>query len=246
MTYNIGDLNGQRPVLDNVVKTIARHGVPDLIFLQEVNDEPEVSCIASSLGLAHYVFHPYKQRNKGPAILSRHPLSDPETLNFKASPKGYCALTARVRLEGFEMIGCSLHLDSVREVKNNGNKVGLSLGTGLKVLRREVLGDTARSRSVEELLAWMAGRHSHGIIFGGDFNTIPFSKTIRKMSDRYRNAGSSLSDYLTGTYKKSSLPLAPRIDFIFHSRNIGCRGAHVVKQSDGDHFPVRAVFELGS
>ena len=103
-----------------------------------------------------------------------------------------------------------------------------------------------RSRSVDELLAWVSTRPHKDVIIGGDFNTVPFSKSIRAMGKVYKDAMQSSTDYLTGTYKKSSLPVEPRIDFIFHSGNIRCREASVARDSAGDHYPVRAVLEWSS
>ena len=50
--------------------------------------------------------------------------------------------------------------------------------------------------------------------------------------------------YLTGSYNKLSLPIKPRIDFIFHSPEIQCQEASVIKESAGDHYPVRALFNI--
>ena len=125
MTYNIGDLNGRRPELEDVVRIIIDEGIPDLLLLQEVAGEKQAFTLADSLGMPHYVYSNNKGRSYGPAMQSS-------------------------------------------------------------------------------------------------------------------------TDYLTGTYKKSSLPVEPRIDFIFHSGNIRCREASVARDSAGDHYPVRAVLEWSS
>ena len=52
-------------------------------------------------------------------------------------------------------------------------------------------------------------------------------------------------DYLTGSYIKSTLPVDPRLDFLFYSKDLECLGASVVRRSAGDHYPVRAVFGDG-
>jgi len=82
------------------------------------------------------------------------------------------------------------------------------------------------------------------IIIAGDFNTIPFSKAIRKMGKKYNDALWPSFDYLTGSYNKLSLPIKPRIDYIFHSQGLERITASVIKESAGDHYPVRAVFDL--
>ena len=51
-------------------------------------------------------------------------------------------------------------------------------------------------------------------------------------------------DYFTGTYLRSTLPVDPRLDFLFHSKDLECLSACMVKQSAGDHYPVQAVFDF--
>ena len=87
-------------------------------------------------------------------------------------------------------------------------------------------------------------REFQHVIIGGDFNTVPFSKAIRKMGKIYDDALWPSVDYLTGSYNKLSLPIKPRIDYIFHSPDLKRITASVIKESAGDHYPVRAVFDL--
>jgi len=90
----------------------------------------------------------------------------------------------------------------------------------------------------------MSAKSSDHVIIGGDFNTVPFSKAIRKMGKIYDDALWPSFDYLTGSYNKFSLPIKPRIDYIFHSPGLKCNTASVIKESAGDHYPIRAVFDL--
>jgi endonuclease/exonuclease/phosphatase (EEP) superfamily protein YafD len=84
------------------------------------------------------------------------------------------------------------------------------------------------------------------VIVGGDFNTVPYSKAIRRMGTVFEDALWHTPDYLTGSYIKSTLPVDPRLDFLFYSKDLECLGASVVRRSAGDHYPVRAVFGDGS
>jgi endonuclease/exonuclease/phosphatase (EEP) superfamily protein YafD len=43
---------------------------------------------------------------------------------------------------------------------------------------------------------------------------------------------------------KLSLPIKSRIDYIFHSSDLKCITASVIKESAGDHYPILAVFDL--
>ena len=243
MTYNTGEIGGRQRSLEKVAGVIKSRGVPDLLLLQEVSGEKEASGLAKSLGLPYYLYTDYQGTKSGLAIISRQALFRPGTLYFKASRKGHATLAAELMVDGCSLLVCSVHLDRIHEITKK--MVDISWATALSVLKREIMEDTIRSDSVEELLPWIAARQSDHTIIGGDFNTIPFSKTIRKMYRAFDDALWPSLSYLNGSYKKLSFPFSPRIDFIFHSPDIECKEASVIKESAGDHYPVRAVFDLG-
>lgn len=245
MTYNIGDINGHLVALEKVADVIKMRGVPDLLLLQEVHGESEASALAGNLGLGYYLYSHHQGKKFGLALISRKPLSKVEILYFEESQSGYAALAAELMVEGRRILVCSLHLDRIDPVQITENMAVVSWETALGLLKTELTEETIRSRSVDQLLPWIAARQSDRIIIGGDFNTIPFSKTIRTMSKVYDDALWPSFNYLNGTYKKLSFPISPRIDFVFHSPDIECKGASVIREGVGDHYPVCAVFDLG-
>ena len=245
MTYNIWDLNGKRPAVEDVVGVIRSEGIPDLILLQEVRGEAMAFEIAEALGLSHHVYHEFKGKTYGAAIVSRVPLTDTRFLLFKAGKTGRGALMAHIVVNGRKVRVCSAHLDRIESVKVEKEGVEISWGGALGVLTREITEETVRSRSVDELISWVSSGNPGGIIIGGDFNTVLYSKAIRKMGTVFEDALWNSPDYFTGTYIKSTLPVDPRLDFLFYSKDLECRGASVVRRSAGDHYPVRAVFGGG-
>ena len=122
--------------------------------------------------------------------------------------------------------------------------IDLTIGTALRLLKNELVQETSRSRSVEELLSWVSAQNYEKIIIGGDFNTVPFSTAVRKMNGRFKDTLWPGLNYFAGSYNKLSLPIKPRIDYIFHSPGLKRITASVIKESAGDHYPVRAVFDL--
>ena len=246
MTYNIWDLNGKRPTVEDVVKVIRNGGVPDLILLQEVRGEGMAFKISEALGLSHHVYHEFTGKTYGAAILSRVPLSDVGFLPFKAGKTGRGALRAHMVVNGRKVRVCSAHLDRIESVKVEKDGVEISWGGALGMLTREITEETVRSRSVDELPSWVGAGSPGGVIIGGDFNTVLYSKAIRKMGTVFEDALWNSPDYFTGTYIKSTLPVDPRLDFLFYSKDLECLGASVVRRSAGDHYPVRAVFGDGA
>ena len=240
MTYNIGTLNGDRIGLDKIVKAVKRKALPDLLLLQEVHSEKEAIDLAKNLGFEHYIYSNYESGKDGLAIMSRYGLCKSGIIYLNK----YAALAAEILINGRSVLVCSVHLERIRPIEIKNNMVELPWKTALQFLLTELTQDTPRSRAVDKLLPWLAGRQSDCIIVGGDFNTVPFSKSIRKMEKVFDDALWPSLDYLTGSYRKISLPITPRIDYIFHSPDMKCNAASVIKESAGDHCPVLAVFEL--
>lgn len=240
MTYNIGTLNGERIGLDKIVKTVKRKALPDLLLLQEVHGEKEACDLAKNLGFEHYIYSNYESGKDGLAIMSRYALCKSGIIYLNK----YAALAAEILINGRSVLLCSVHLERIRPIEIKNNIVELPWKTALQFLLTELTQDTPRSRAVDKLLPWLAGRQSDCIIVGGDFNTVPFSKCIRKMEKVFDDALWPSLDYLTGSFRKISLAIKPRIDYIFHSLDLKCNTASVIKESAGDHCPVLAVFEL--
>jgi endonuclease/exonuclease/phosphatase family metal-dependent hydrolase len=247
MTYNIWDLIGRQPAVVDIANAIRCEGMPDLIMLQEVRGENMAVLLSKALGLSHHLYlglHVHGVEDFGLAMISRYPLNNSKFLYFKNSRMGRAALSADVIVNGRKVCVCTVHLDRIDSIKIHKTGIEISWGGALRVLINEILKDTVRSRSAEELLGWIGSGNPDGLIIGGDFNTIIYSKTIRKIARFFKDALLYSQDYFTGSYLRGPLPVGPRLDFLFHSSDVECLGASVVKKSAGDHYPVRADFDM--
>jgi endonuclease/exonuclease/phosphatase (EEP) superfamily protein YafD len=81
-------------------------------------------------------------------------------------------------------------------------------------------------------------------VAGGDFNTFPFSMAVRRMNAVFEDAFWLSPAFFKGSYVGLSLPLNPRIDFIFHSSGLSAKDPAVHEQTAGDHLPVSAVIAI--
>ena len=239
MTYNIWELNEKRPAVKDVVEVVRSEGIPDILLLQEVRGEDMSLLLSSALGLPHHLYRQADGQKYGLAVLSRYPLTDNMFFYFKSSKMGRGALKATATVNDRKVRVCSVHLDRIDSVKVNKHGIDLTWGDSLYLLAHETTDETVRSRSVEELLDWVG---SESVIIGGDFNTVFCSKAIRKMGAVFEDALSHSPDYFTGSYLKSGLPVDPRLDFLFHSHDLECLGACVIRRTAGDHYPVRGRF----
>lgn len=243
MTYNIGDIN-PKPLLKDVAEVIRRYGVPDLLLVQEIAGKKAASRLSHMLGLGHFTYSNYKGKKHGLAILSRIPITVPQTYYFEQSNRGFGVITGNILIDGHNVRVCSLHLDRIDPVTIKGQKLEMSWETALRFLKTELLEETVRSKSVDELIAWLDKSKSNNTIIGGDFNTVPFSRAIRKMNQAFDDALWPSWNYFTSSYQKFPLPIAPRIDYLFHSPDIKSSNAAVIKAGPGDHYPVKAVFSI--
>jgi len=239
-TYNIDSIK-DRKQLQNAASVVGNGGIPDVILLQEVLGEFAASFLAENLGIPHFQYTDYSGDNSGLAILSKKSLENVNIHYFSESRTGYGALAAEIKIKDRIVLLCSLHLDRIPKVRSKGNVSGF---TALRLLKKEIFNDTVRSRSVEELLGWLSGFDTDYIIVGGDFNTFPLSRPIRKMTEIFNDALWPTTSYFTGTYTELDYPFKPRIDFLFHSPAIKRHRADVIKKGPSDHYPVKAIFEL--
>ena len=246
VSYNMGTLNGERPVLDRIVDAVGRKGMPGLVLLQEVPNEAFLLAVGARLGLGHHAFGAYTAGGSGYGlgILSKGPLVNKEMHLLK--PNGHAVLMAGLEMGEKRVLVCSVHLERLKAVQKRKDGFYMSWGEAFRNLRAELTSETPRSLAVDQILGLVALKEKDEVIIGGDFNTVPFSKAIRGMGRRYADVLWPSMDYFTGTYMMVKFPVKPRIDYIFHSEGLSVRSAGVIKEGAGDHWPVWAKisFEL--
>ena len=229
MTCNVGDIEGsQEPVREAVVDFLKKLGDFDLLFLQEVGSKDDTEYFSKELGLPYFVFLNDFQRTYGIAILSKIPLLNDDWIYFKAGKRGSGAISAEIMAGDKRVQVVNVHMESVDPVSIENGKVAVNLKAVIGFVKTEICGESIRSQSARELIQWLGEKKAERVIIGGDFNTVPFSKTIQIMGAAFDDALWPSLAYFTGTYKKLDFPLSPRIDFFFISANLSCRDAYVL------------------
>ena len=90
------------------------------------------------------------------------------------------------------MVCC--HMDSVFwDLENHGKvladgQVKVGLDAAIDFVKIEFVGKSSRNRAVRELTDWLDCRKNPRVIVGGDFNTIPFSRAVRAMGERFQDS----------------------------------------------------------
>lgn len=234
MTFNIGGMmSDQRRLL-----VLLQQQRPDLLLLQELRHVQQLQGMARRLQLPYWHFAPYAHGlGGGIGILSRWPLGAAQTLVFNAGKQGRVALATTLDAPQGLLWVCSVHLESPRLTE-----LMPLLWRGI-FLWRELFAATPRFQQARQLRTWLERLAEDAWIIGGDFNTIPFSRVDRHLSQQF---GDVLLHrpwrYLTGTYWKLPFwPVKPRIDFLYHTPNIRVFEARVVRQKVSDHFPILSI-----
>lgn len=237
VTYNMGTISGSLPDIDTVVDILSCKVSPDVVLLQEVPSAQIARDIGNRLGLPFSTFSTYRRADRyGLAILARYPLSASKSLE----QDGYASLAVQMDYMGAPFLLCSVHLVRIKPLSVQKDEVTVSWREFVQILYSEVFKDNARSRAVQKILRWLHSDSVRRTIVSGDFNTFPFSRAVRKMNAAYDDCLWPSLNYLTASYSKLAFPVKPRIDYIFHSPNLMCNAAAVIKDSAGDHYPVWA------
>ena len=245
ISYNVGDYEGPQPTTAQVGNLLLKHGVPDVLFIQNTPWLLEIKDLAKLIGLPYFVAGKESSPRNTLGILSRFPLRDANVILFQGGVPQPAAMCAKTTIATKDVLLCSLHLQSfsnkIRPDKHTGKLKWTALS---RVVREELFGDTQRSLSVDQFLNWLDLKPADAIIVGGDFNSFPLSKPIRAMSSRFKDAFWPSWNYFRGTYKGLDSPIKPRPDFIFSSESVVCIDTRIVTESAGDHYPIQARLEL--
>ncbi len=238
-TCNVGTLDVVKPDVKKVKSFLLDRDTPDILLLQELPRTDWIRDFSKSFNYDPAEFKNHFATNGGVAILSSYPVRFLKAFYF--SPYG--AVAAEVDIGNYKILVVSVHLKRIKEIRVNGHNIELSMEKALSVLKREITTDTDRTVAVNMILSWIAEQSYEHVLIGGDFNTVPFSKTIRVIGKEFKDTLWPSLDFFRGTYNESPLPIQPRTDFIFYSKGFKCIDSGIVRESAGDHYPVWAVFD---
>jgi len=242
VSFNMGTHKQPFPTLEQVARAVQETGGRvDVLLVQETPFAVKHHALAHELGFEHFVSGRDHKPTTNRAIFSRTPLTNPvliPVISFGPG-SGAGALCATTRIQDAEVLLCSVHLETIREEMTPNEH--LSTGVILKYVKKELFEENTRSRSVDTLIARISELDAKRVIIGGDFNTFPLSKAIRKMNARFEDAFWPSMAFFKGSYVDFPLFIKPRIDFIFHSPGMSARDCKVHKLTSGDHVPVSAV-----
>ena len=245
VTYNVGDVIGARPTPAQIAEVLAGLPWADLYVLQEVITHADADEITETLSrLAGIPYHLAYAVRPHLAVLSRSPI----TATAERHPAGSCDACGALRVDtthGARRISVvDVHLDPIPKTRTPDGTVRFGPLRAAGVILREVFARTPRTAAVRDLLDWVAADGQSPIILAGDFNTIPASRAIRLATRHYVDAQDRAGRGASGTYRRVSGPVRPRVDFVLVSDAFVVLDAEVGKHTAGDHLPVSVTLTL--
>jgi endonuclease/exonuclease/phosphatase (EEP) superfamily protein YafD len=237
ITYNVGGaVSGPTPA-ELVAGVLEGTPRADIYVLQEIWSREHLSGIAGALALTYDAAYAPSLRI---GILSAVPLSDCRVFHLRGASSKYGAF----RCEVPSLAVAGVHLDPIDKERTESGLVRMGFVRSARAVLREALTSTSRSRAAREIESWLSSWDDERVIVAGDFNTVPFTRTIRHMNRHFEEALRGTGDYLDGTYWKVDGRILPRIDFIFYSGALERLDASIIEEQAGDHYPVVAEFLL--
>ena len=237
MSFNVGGSSiVHPPPIKEVVKIIKLEN-PDIVFIQETKSIKRLKKIAAALD---YYFLPNTSNKKytDASILSRFPITLKEMLTLKGWNKNTQAILGEIKLKDKPILVISVHLKNIILKKDKNRHITTNILKLLEVLLRETFFENYRSIGVEQLVKNISKYNYENIIIGGDFNSVPFSKAIRKMRTYFKDCSWLNKSFFQSSVKAKFLFFPIKVDYIFVSNNLECSGTKILQESPSDHFPI--------
>jgi len=237
MTFNVLWRN---PRYSGLAASIAAE-VPDVVALQEPGTEAAAHFTASLLTSFPYRAFQPESDPSGIGVMSCYPLREVEA--FRLSADGHWCQRMLLELPGGPVALFNIHT-RIPHLRWSIQQVG----------RRALplTYDTSRRHREVESLVGMLDTVRGPCLVMGDFNLTDRSPEYRLLSSRVSDTYAQVGKGRGGTFPApGSFPHnfpAPgpilRLDYIWHSREIRPRSAHLGRSAGSDHRPVVARLEL--
>ena len=225
---------------------------PDVICFQEFyHQDPPTSFVTtdSLVRMMDFVDHHeryaqkmYGRQNFGIALFSKYPIIEKGFVNFpeQNGSFNYCIYADIIKEDTFRVY--NIHLQSIRLQKddyalfNEDDREAAEQSSNVFKLIKKV-GRAYPVRAMQaELIAGHIKNSPYPVVLCGDFNDTPMSYCYNQfsatMTDAFRN-----TSFGTGTTYAGNVP-AGRIDYIFHSPEIGSKEFVIQDERLSDHYAI--------
>lgn len=181
----------------------------------------------------------------GLATFSRFPIINKGKIVFQTRNNNMC-IYSDIVIKKDTIRVYNMHLQSISFSKTDnqfledikkGNDSDEDIEKSKNVLRRIKRAFTKRAKQVEAIKTHMANCR-YKIVVCGDFNDTPASYAYKQLSEQLEDAFIEKGNGFGRTYAGKWPQF--RIDYILHSKNIGCSRFQRAEETFTDHYPITA------
>ena len=258
MSYNVrlfdlyNSIHNEKSKTKDKIFSYIKYENPDVICFQEFyhQDAPTQFVTTDSLiSIMGFVDHHeryaqkmYGRQNFGISLFSKYPIIEKGFVNFpeQNGSFNYCIYADLIKEDTFRVY--NIHLQSIRLQKDdyaifneNDKEVAEQSSDAFKLINKIRHAYPVRAEQAK-LIARHIKNSPYPVILCGDFNDTPLSYSYNQFSatmiDAFRN-----TSFGTGNTYAGNIP-AGRIDYIFHSPEIGSREFKIQSEQLSDHFAI--------
>lgn len=225
MTYNA---THGTPGVDQILSIIETEK-PDVIALQEVSAEVAEALSGLDEMYPYMALHP-QAGYSGSGVLSRFPILDDEAFRLTEGAHLYQHVVLDVEGKSVHLLNIHLHLPVIR----------LDGSEGSLYLNPRRYSTRGQDLELDRLLEELDGLEGL-LIVAGDFNMTDQSSGYRRLTGRLGDAFRDVGWGFGYTFPDGEMRSIPipfpflRIDYIFHSSDIGAQRAYVGDRGGPDH-----------
>ena len=246
MSYNTQRMgNVQKPAQNRIIHYILRTA-PDVVCLQEVevsksDEHLTLHELRKALDIYPYTYFDFKIYNKhrqyGNVVFSKYPLVGKRTLRYESRGNitSVCDIvlpTDTIRLYTNHLESNRVHLEDFEVPASSSQTQTVLSNTTAKLEKASVVRNSQATAIHDD-----AQLSPHPVLIVGDMNTTPASYTYHQLQRGMRDAFLEGSNGELGhTYELHGIGI--RIDYIFHSTELGAGGFNIPHVDYSDHYPI--------
>ena len=225
---------------------------PDVVCFQEFYQQDgsarfitkdSIKLILNTVDIQERMMHKNKGRqNFGVALFSKFPIIEKGTLNFEESNNFNSCIYANIVKNKDTFRIYNIHLESIHFKKDDydlfskDDIASEEKHTKIYNLLNKVRLAYPKRANQAAIITNHIKDSPYPVVVCGDFNDTPMSYTYNLFNsvlcDSYRNTTKGIGSTYAG-----SIPIG-RIDYIFHSENLGSRNFQIQREKLSDHYAI--------
>lgn len=244
-SYNVGTFQYDAANIDKVADLLNQEK-PDVICLQEFRNHalPDGSYaldhLAGAFGLSHYRFVHLPVHIHGAAIYSRYPIKGIDTL-YMPPKEINSGILATIETPMGKFGVANVHLSSFQVLKTWAEAKGLQ-AKFMALYRQARSTLILQQQKIDAILAGTEA-YAYPLVLTGDMNAVPHSRASFRLREAFSDSFVAGNNGLGWTFPLARI-MGLRIDYQYHSSQLGVTRFEILRSHISDHYPVVTDYML--